>query len=908
MAHWIFDTMGQGSPAILDEEGRVMVLRGLLTRQREKLKLFRASARLSGFAQQLSEVLREIQDNQFSPATLRQMAARAGAATGLAAKLEDLALLLEEYLRWLDTHRLRDSGLLLDAAAELIRRADEGLFKDRAPSLWVDGFAELSHQELNLIQAVAARCRCVTITFCLEDAGENQASWLSSWSLTQETFKRCRKRLSHLPGADICTQVLSREPGSTRFEANPWLKHIEQFWTEPRPCAAVDPEVSQAVGMALCTDAETEAIAAAREVMRHVRSGGRYRDVGVLIRSLDDHHETLRRVFTRYEIPFFLDRRESVAHHPLAELTRSALRTIAFDWPREDWFAGLKTGLVPVPEPDVDRLENEAIARGWKGDVWSRPLLVNDSPELTEWLAQMQAQIVPPFAGLARALTAAGSRPDGPQLAAALRALWQALKVEETLATWASTERPSGERQVAGSVHLTVWEQMNAWLNNVELAFAGDSLSLREWLPVLEAGLANLSVGVIPPALDQVIISALNRSRNLEVDLAIVLGVNEGVFPARPVQPVLLSEADRTELEQMECGLGRTVRGHLARERHLAYLAFTRARRRLLVTAALQGSDGSVLNPSPFFTRIGQLFPNLPVAQFSKETDLEDILQRSELIVPLLRHVFSENSEQGAVIAQTIKTLQEFSPLSQVLENVRKLREPVNDAPLSAALARRLYGSVIRTSVSRMEQFAACPFKFFIYAGLRAEERERFELDIREQGSFQHDVLAAFHDELREAGLRWRDVTSASARDRVGRISERLSTTYRDGLLQVDEQTRFMTRVMTQSLQDFIETLVHWMREQYQFDPVAVELPFGTEPGKSAWSIGLAGDQHLELIGRIDRVDLCRVGSSDEALCVVVDYKSSGKQLDPLLVAHGVQLQLLAYLNVLRHWPSAADQ
>jgi ATP-dependent helicase/nuclease subunit B len=36
---------------------------------------------------------------------------------------------------------------------------------------------------------------------------------------------------------------------------------------------------------------------------------------------------------------------------------------------------------------------------------------------------------------------------------------------------------------------------------------------------------------------------------------------------------------------------------------------------------------------------------------------------------------------------------------------------------------------------------------------------------------------------------------------------------------------------------------------------------------------------------------------------VVVDYKSSQKQLDPLLMQHGLQLQLPAYLNVLRHWP-----
>jgi len=69
------------------------------------------------------------------------------------------------------------------------------------------------------------------------------------------------------------------------------------------------------------------------------------------------------------------------------------------------------------------------------------------------------------------------------------------------------------------------------------------------------------------------------------------------------------------------------------------------------------------------------------------------------------------------------------------------------------------------------------------------------------------------------------------------------------------------------------------------------------------------GEGHrLLLHGRIDRIDLCRGTDSDEASCVVVDYKSSQKQLDPLLMEHNLQLQLAAYLNVLRRWPNPRPQ
>src|SRR6202030_3515899 len=74
LAFFIFDRLQKTPPRMLDEEGRLMVLRGLLAKKRDELKLFRASARLTGFAQQLSLVLRELQRQNLTPETLSQLA------------------------------------------------------------------------------------------------------------------------------------------------------------------------------------------------------------------------------------------------------------------------------------------------------------------------------------------------------------------------------------------------------------------------------------------------------------------------------------------------------------------------------------------------------------------------------------------------------------------------------------------------------------------------------------------------------------------------------------------------------------------------------------------------------------------------------------------------------------------
>jgi len=241
--------------------------------------------------------------------------------------------------------------------------------------------------------------------------------------------------------------------------------------------------------------------------------------------------------------------------------------------------------------------------------------------------------------------------------------------------------------------------------------------------------------------------------------------------------------------------------------------------------------------------------------------------------------------------------------LASLAESLRDCREPDPAENLSPALAERLYGALLKTSVSRLEEFAQCPFRFFVRSGLRAGERKLFELDARERGTFQHDVLKEFHTRLAARGLRWRDLTPAQAREQIRAIVAGQAAQFRGGLLRDTAQSEFEARMLGESLQDFVEVVVSWLREQNDFDPVAAELDFGGESAPApSWQVDLGGNRKLALQGRIDRVDLWRKPGSEVAAALVMDYKSGNKKLDAVLVEHGIQLQLLAYLGVLRHW------
>ena len=194
-------------------------------------------------------------------------------------------------------------------------------------------------------------------------------------------------------------------------------------------------------------------------------------------------------------------------------------------------------------------------------------------------------------------------------------------------------------------------------------------------------------------------------------------------------------------------------------------------------------------------------------------------------------------------------------------EKLAQLREPDERENLSPPLAEKIYGPVLKSSVSRLEEFAQCPFKFFMRSGLRADERKIFELDARERGNFQHDVLKIFHEQLQAEGKRWRDLDAGGGarahRPYRRRARWNISAT---GLLRDSAETIFAARAMAAALQDFVEVIVGWMRGQYEFDPGGGGTGFrrqGRSP-RPAWEIDLAGGRKLALQGRIDRVDLWR--------------------------------------------------
>ena len=202
LARFILDELGVIPPKFLSDEGRVMVLRALLMRHANELKLFRGSARRPGFAQELGRLLNELQQHQLTPAKLRSLAPTAKTCPASCAPNSTTSHCFQKTMRTgCAAMNYRMKIICLISPPKRLR-SNSAIRNSQFTihGLWLDGFAEMTPQELALLAAILPVCDRATLAFCLDDSSvENREdSWLSIWSTVGKSFQQCRQRVKNL--------------------------------------------------------------------------------------------------------------------------------------------------------------------------------------------------------------------------------------------------------------------------------------------------------------------------------------------------------------------------------------------------------------------------------------------------------------------------------------------------------------------------------------------------------------------------------------------------------------------------------------------------------------------------------------------------------------------------------------
>jgi len=911
LAWRVLQETGGATRKHISEPGKCMILRNLLEKRASQLKVFQRATKKEGFYATLTRTLTEMKLNRLSVDDLK--AVKTEKQELLTGKLHDLAILyagMENYL----VDRYLDPDDYLQITANQLHQSPAIL----GAEIWVDGFTGFTPQEYYVLEKILLVAKRVTVTLCLDNdqlPGENDLFY-STWETRQKI-----KDIAVKAGALIEADLNLNEDIPPRWSAAPDLAYLEKnFFDYAAPSFNLPPPGLKLVAAA-SKRAEVEGVA--REITRLCRDlNYRWRDMAVILRNPEDYYALINTIFTDHEIPFFIDLKRPVHYHPLVELIRAACDIVITNWSYEAVFRYLKTDLIPVAREQIDLLENYVLAYGIKGSRWTdnkdwtyRRHYLKDSLE-EDYLEAEKETVSASLAAINQIKKEATQAlrlfqeevkkaKNGQEIILSLFKFLITLDIPGRLSSWRNEALDLGQLEQA-SEHTQIWAYVVDLLEQLVEIVGTEKISLEEYSQMLNAGLENLRLGLIPPGLDQVLISSLDRSRNPNVRSAFVLGVNDGILPARGSRNVLFNEAEKEFLEQAGLTFFPGEKRRLYLEQFLVYTALTRSTEFLGVSYVLADNEGRAATPSIVVSRLKEIFPHLKEEFWAEEPDglnEEGFITRPARSLAYLTsrlRIVKAGKNINPVWWGTYSWLVSQEKWRERCKRVLSSLFYINqEPPLPVKLSRSLYGNPVKASVSKIEKFNACPFAYFLTYGLGLKERAQYKLTVPDLGEFYHAALKEFHTRVLAKKINWSDLKPKDCALLTGEVVETLAPQLRNEILLSGPGYRYLTQKLIKTVGCATNILTEHARRG-KFSLVGLELAFGPKGNLPPLRLKLKEDTWLELSGRIDRVDL--ITSPKGNYLKVIDYKSGAVELNLNEIFYGLKLQLLAYLDLVLNY------
>ncbi|MGB0715899.1 MAG: PD-(D/E)XK nuclease family protein [Phycisphaerae bacterium] len=956
---------------VLTPTSRAMLLRHILLTSSLPLRHFQAVSQFSGFIDEFGQAVSELIVGTVEPKALRLAADETGDEFQRD-KLLDVADLYEAYLERLGEDVL-DPGQVLEVARAQLEVADWL----PGSQIWVEGFASFTQQELKTLLVLAQRASSCEISL-MSDASQmiEPRDAPSTASLPNSLFRKpvqtycslatafAKSGISILPPLELPTKD-SRTPFMPRFARSPLLATLEQWLardgrgigeSDSTGAAETSPAPSSELAIYRLPSIALECEWAVYQVKRHVVEHGlRYRDIAIIVRDLESYYDHLRHALLARGVPHFIDQRRSIEQHALTDFLRVTIALAMFDFRLDDVRLLFKTGLLPFEEDNLDRLENYLLAHGltsftsWAHD-WVHPQSIrfdaadetsdgkehgaDAPPEAVSMLNQMRSAMVSCY-GPWMEFASNGREHTGTEWMQALIACCTRVGVAAAVEGWADDANTRGDLEEAAE-HRAVLQGCGELFKELS-RFLGDAqLSLRQLADVLDAGMESISLGLAPPSVDQLLVGSIERSRHPNIKVALVLGFNDGVFPRHQDEDPLLNDDDRELLVGRGLGVQPSSRERFLEESLLTYIALTRASERTLLSYPQFDQGGRELHASPLVARLTSAFSSIEIQEVDdphRTREAWNVLSQHDLARRVIVEMRERPSlgEDNSIQRKRWNTLYDVARSHQDENEIwkRMARSLASDdskltgqAQLSATTTKALWSGVFHASVSKLETYASCPFKFYADSVLHLEERPAASLSVTDLGQLYHLVLQRVIGRVAHAKRSLHDYDEDKLLSMLASENEIVCRDVSSRIYGADGRRQYVMARMLDELQEVL-LFQRELAAMGRMRPMAVELPFGFETtdeaegpeneltgtGLPALSLQTSRGNRALLRGFIDRVDVEHIDDPAHApAAVVVDYKRTrNKRLVLSHAWHGLSLQLLAYMLQLREHGSSGD-
>lgn len=885
MAYRVLNEIGANKRVGLTNCGRAMLIYSILEKQKNNLKFLGKNKENTEVAitainefkqhgitsQQLEDEMQKTEDKY------------------LKTKLQDMSIIYESFEKQIKDKYIDETDLLT-ILAENIEKTD--MFKNII--FYIDEFAGFTKQEYEIIKKLVEIGKQVNITVCTDNLFTSDNPENDIFYSNKQTITKIFKLANEL---DVKIEEKKVEE-PYRFK-NSELKYLSENLYRNK--YTYNEENVHNIKLFLAKNQYSEIEKVAREITKLVRDENyRYKEISIITKNIEEYSSLVRAIFSEYNIPVFIDEKRELNQNIFIQYVLSILEIFAKNWSHESIFNYIKVGFLDIDRDDIYKLENYCIKWGIKQSRWKKDFTAygeeKQKEEITR-LNELRRKIVEPLIELKENIdkdkTAEGVTRN-------IYRFLEEQKVQEKLEQKINYLEGKGLIDLANEYTNSYQILMNV-LDEIVLVFGEDKMLLdNKYTQILKVGLQNSGLGKIPGTQDQVILGDVDRSRSHRARAVFIIGINDGIFPSVNKNEGFFNDEDREYLMENGMELAKGTLERLYEDNFNIYKAFTTAEEKLFLSYISADSEGKAQRPSVLIYKIKQMFSKL-----YEESDVVneeyEITNEKNTYEELLQNLARKNNgeEIGKVwetVFQYYKRQEQWD--KQLKKDLTALEYTNIPNKLDENLINKLYGNVLKTSVSKLEQYSRCPFSYYLKYELKLKEKEELKVQNFDTGSFMHEIIDEFFKKVNEENIPLTEFLEDNSK-----IEQIVEPAVEENLI-CGKQYMFkatvkykilvtrLKRIISIALKYIIESLVY-----SDFKIQGTEIEFGTGQKYKPIIIESEDGMKIELTGKIDRMDIGQ--NEDGKYLRIIDYKSSAKNIDLNEVYAGLQLQLLVYMDAI---------
>ncbi len=837
------------------------------------LKVYSGQASNATFIEKIASIIDELKVAGISSDALLEKKNSLNMNKSLENKIEDLSLIYSYYEAQLKNGYLDPSDELSLLNTHL---GDGSFFKDY--DVIIDEFASFNSAQLGIIEKMFANSPSVAVILCLvNDSKKIPAAFRTPGDTYRGLKERAKKN------SVIISKPHSLEAGA--LYNNEQLKSLEAFACAQSSSVLKGDNVKVYSSPSL----KRESRFVAAEIKRLVKEKNyRYRDIAVIGRNMDDYMSYLEDSFKLYDIPFFSDMRALIDTRPIVVFIINLLETLIGKMEPSYLLRLLKSGISYVDADDIALFENYIELWKIKKSELTAPFYKNPdglssdiNTELLQKLNQIREKAVTPVVLLNKKLSGASGR----EITEGLYEFMKENGVLKNLSDY--TERVAEGDSALASEQYRAFEICMSVMTQLSAIIGDDKITLKRYLELFRLAVTAEDVGSIPHHLDEVQIGDAGRTTPQDFKAVFLIGMNDGIFPARHTEDGFFSDEDR-EIIRIDGGIDILTTSKLMNqnEEYYLYRALTSPSELLYILYSQLSIGAEELFPSKIVSRLDKLeIKAKSIASLSPEY----FFGTDEAAFEQLCLTYNQNTKTAKSLREYFFSLisDEYRNRFLSIDTDLKLRY----SKLSDEVAKKLYKSDMLISPTQMDSFQLCQFAHFCKYGLALKKQEPVQIAASNTGTAVHDVLQNLLEKYSPEQL------NGFSDAELDKIIEKMLEEFIYSNLGDENSVNNRNRYSIKRLKTTVMPSIKYVLSELGYSgytPSDFELEIARGKGIEPYMIKTPDGNSVGIKGKIDRVDT--KSEDDKTLVRIIDYKTGSKVFDKNDMNNGINLQMFMYL------------